>query len=605
VSRFTILFTVMLLLLSVCSATAADWYAEREFTRIYALDKYDRSVIANLGFAIDRVDQEAGYIEAWVPKDKLEKIKELGFVYETTSPPKEMPSGYTEYHDYDEQIALLEQLHTQYPEITDLYSIGDSLEGNQMPCLKISDNPLVDEADEGAIVIAALHHAREILSVEPALYAAQQLCEGYGSDEQITYYVDQREIFIVPNVNPDGFLYDHSGGSFDYWRKNRRVNLGSQCKGVDLNRNYGYEWGGSGSSGDPCDDTYRGIDAFSEPETTNFSDFVADHPNLTTLISLHTYSELILYPWGYTYDPIGNTVDFQTHQVMAELMAEENGYTPQQASDLYTTNGDTLDWAYGELGIICFTFELSPSEWSWYDFYPPESFIEPANTDNWEAFKIAIGFADDPAGVLATNLWKFTVEATGAHAARVEWASVAENDAQGWRILRSPDEAGPYEAIHTGLLPAGQSPYSHLNTGLTPLTTYFYKIHYEGAGANDVDFGPVSVTTPDSTDDDDDNDDDNDDITDDDDTSPNSDDDSADDDVADADITDDDAADDDAADDDAADDDTPDDDTPDDDTDDDAAADDDMADDDDQDPDGNNNAADDDDDSDSGSSCGC
>lgn len=600
-SRSTVVLASLLLLLTVGSAGAADWYADREFTRIYTHNKYDRAIVAGLGFSIDRVDMEAGYIEAWVPKAKLEKIKELGFTYETISPPKEMPSGYTDYHDYDEQVAVLEQLHAQYPDITDMYSIGDSLEGNSMPCLKISDNPLDDETSEGAIVLVALHHAREILSVEPALYAAQQLCEGYGVDEQITYYVNEREIFIIPNINPDGFLYDHASGDFDYWRKNRRDNLGSECMGVDLNRNYGYEWNGPGSSTEPCDETYRGASAFSEPEPAAFRDFVLDHSNLTTLISLHTYSELILYPWGYSYDPIADQIDLQTHQVMADLMADENGYTPQQGSDLYTTNGDTLDWAYGELGLICFTFELSPSEWSWYDFYPPESFIEPANVDNWEAFKIAIGFADEPAGVLATNLWKLTAEAVSAHAVQIEWASVAEYDATGWRVLRSLDEAGPFEAVHTGLLPAGQSPYSYLDTDLTPLTTYYYKIHYEGDDSNDVDFGPVSATTPDSTDDDDDNDNDNDNDNNDDDVT---DDDVADDDTADDDVTDDDAADDDAADDDVSDDDVSDDDVSDDDADDDASP---NGDDDNNDSDGDDDAssADDDDEGDNSSSCGC
>ncbi len=526
----TTLIVGALLLTFLTVATAGDFGGEREFLKIYTLDAQDRAVVSQLGFAVDAVDLKAGWVAAWVPRDKVERLKDLGFALERIDPPKTMPSGYDAYHDYSEQLDFLQQLATDYPAITDIFTIGASLEGRDMKCLKVSDNPLVDEMDEAAMVIVANHHAREILSVEPLLYAAQQLVEGYGVDEQLTYWIDTREIFLCPNVNPDGTEYDQSDDDFLYWRKNRRVNAGSDCRGVDPNRNYGYEWGGPGASSWPCDDTYRGTAAFSEPETAAFRDFVLAHPNLTTLITLHTYSELILYPWGHTYSQIGDETDRNSHQRLAELMAVENGYTPQQAAQLYPTNGDTTDWSYGELGIISFTFELSPGPWGWYDFYPPASFIDPANLDNWEAFKILLGFTADPPKVMGTDLWRLRASPATHDAALIEWASVRETRPQGWKVLRALSEIGPYEEVTGTFVAPNQGEYEYLDEGLEPETTYYYKVHYEGVLQNDFDFGPVFVTTPPGGDDDDNNDDDDDNDNDDNNDDDNNDDDDNDDD---------------------------------------------------------------------------
>src|SRR5690606_22938509 len=119
-----------------------------------------------------------------------------------------------------------------------------------------------------------------------------------------------------------------------------------------------------GSSDRGSSEVYMGPAPFSEPETRNIRDFVKSQPRMTTLLSVHTFSELILYPWGHTYDPVGkekgNAQDRLIFEKMAQDMAKWNHYTPQQSSDLYIASGDTTDWAYGELGIYAFTFELTP-----------------------------------------------------------------------------------------------------------------------------------------------------------------------------------------------------------------------------------------------------
>jgi len=320
--RKSILLVVVLLVLPALAFAGSSFRAERELVKIYTIDYQDRVVVSQLGFAIDQVDLEAGTMTAWVPKTLLPKLTELGLYYEILSFAKEMPPGYEEYHDCGEQLADLQQIAANYPSLTNLFSIGLSLEGRDIWCIKISDNPLVDEPDEAGVVVVAAHHAREILTPEAALYFAHQLTEGYGLDEETTLYVDNREIFICPNVNPDGTEYDRSQ-DFDYWRKNRRINTDPDCPGVDLNRNYGYEWGGGGASPYECDETYMGASAFSEPETQRVRDFVTAHPNVTSLLTLHTYSELVLFPWGHTYQHMSEP-DYSIHKTMARRMADKN-----------------------------------------------------------------------------------------------------------------------------------------------------------------------------------------------------------------------------------------------------------------------------------------
>ena len=172
---------------------------------------------------------------------------------------------------------------------------------------------------------------------------------------------------------------------------------------MDLNRNYGYRWGREpGSSGTPSDETYRGPAAFSEPETLVVRDFVVAHPDITAAITFHTYAELILYPYGYTYDDLPADMtpdDLMVFRKLAGDMAATNGYVPQQASDLYTTSGDTVDWLYGERGIFGFTFEMYPQSYN-PGFYPPGSVIEQETQRNDAAVIYLTTVADNPRKVI-------------------------------------------------------------------------------------------------------------------------------------------------------------------------------------------------------------
>jgi len=321
--------------------------------------------------------------------------------------PLAFPPDFEDYHDYAEMVTELQILAASYPDITHLQSIGQSHEGRELWALRITDQPETEEEGEQGILIYAGTHAREHLSVEQALYLANDLLDDYGTEGEATNLIDNRDIWILPNLNPDGSEYDIDQwqGFKPYWRKNRRDNLDGTW-GVDLNRNFGYQWGCcGGSSSYTGSSTYRGPAPFSEPESQALRDFVISHPQLTMSFSLHTYGEFILYPFGYTYDdlpPGMDPDDLQIFQTMSSEMADLNGYTAQQASDLYIVDGDHDDWLYGEQNLYAFTWELyAPSANP--GFYPPDDVIPTQTARNRAALRYGISMADDPAKSIGTG----------------------------------------------------------------------------------------------------------------------------------------------------------------------------------------------------------
>jgi len=286
------------------------------------------------------------------------------------------------YHTYAELDNELHQLADANTQIARVISIGKSLEGRELWAIKISDNVSQDEPESTAVFVGG-HHAREWISVDVPFLLAKHLLNQYGTDTMATRLVNQTEIWIVPMVNPDGHQY--SVTTQRLWRKNRRNN-GDGTFGVDLNRNYSYQWGGPGSSGNPFSETYRGTAPFSEPETQAVRDFLQQH-RPSSLISYHNFSQLILYPWGYTNSPASDVLLLSNLAVaMADRIrvVHNVSYTPEQSSDLYLASGDTTDWLYGVLGVPCFTIELRPSS-AFPGFELPESEIAPTFEENLPA----------------------------------------------------------------------------------------------------------------------------------------------------------------------------------------------------------------------------
>ena len=283
----------------------------------------------------------------------------------------DFPKGYEGYHTYAEMVADIKAVADANPSIASRFSIGKSYQGREIWAMKISDNVGVDE-NEPEVMYDGGHHADEHMGVEMTLKIMHWLVDGYGKDQRITTIVDTREIWIVFNVNPDGAEYDIANGRFHYWRKNRQPTPGSSYIGTDLNRNYGYRWGGGGrTSSNPQAITYRGPKAFSAPETRAVRDFLASRvvngrQQIRLSITFHEAGRLVMWPYGYTKTDIPGDMTKSDRDALVHIgkqMAASNGYRPQQASDLYITSGTSRDYAYGVYRIYSYTFELSNGDY--------------------------------------------------------------------------------------------------------------------------------------------------------------------------------------------------------------------------------------------------
>jgi carboxypeptidase T len=367
--------------------------------KIRAVDKFERSVIESAGISIELAKED--YVIAYGSDFELDKAKKLGWLISSTPilSAKDFPKEDTEFHNYAEITQAVQTLANENPDIVSLDSIGKSTEGRDIWHIRISTN-LATSNQKPAIVFMGGHHAREHLSIDTPLRIMQNIITEYkANNPRIRTLVEAREIHFIPCVNPDGSEYDISGAEYKMWRKNRSINRDGTY-GVDLNRNYGYQWGTGGSSKDTSSDVYMGPNAFSEKETQAIKQFVENNQNITILLSFHTFSELILYPWGHSNDPIADANDHRVFETMAKKMAKWNGYTPQQASDLYIASGDTTDWAYGTQKIFAFTFELDPSNQWAGGFYPGQQVISEVVRKNTEPVLYLIDRADNPYRVL-------------------------------------------------------------------------------------------------------------------------------------------------------------------------------------------------------------
>lgn len=278
------------------------------------------------------------------------------------------------YYTYAQVANVLDQIHTAYPTLTTAKaSIGTTVEGRSMWMIKISDNAAIDE-NEPEVRIDAMHHAREPEGMQASLWFMLWMLESYATDPLAKYLVDEREIYYVPIVNPDGYVYNQSiapsGGGM--WRKNRRNN-GGGVFGVDLNRNYNNHWGWDnvGSSPFSSDDTYRGPSAASEPEIQAMQNFIAAR-QFKTALSVHTYSNLWLYPYGYALVfPTNNAQYVEVSNLATEVNHYEVGPPP---AILYEANGVTCDYDHDAKGTMAWTPEVGSAS---DGFWPPTNRIIP------------------------------------------------------------------------------------------------------------------------------------------------------------------------------------------------------------------------------------
>jgi carboxypeptidase T len=365
-------------------------------------DAPSRSAVANAGISIEEL--RPGQVGGFATPKALARAKAAGLQVVSAFPISErvgalgFPDNDKAYHTYDQTVAALKSLAGKAPDIASLFSIGKTLQGREIWALRLCADAKGQAPSKlpGALFIGE-HHAREHLSNEVPLALAGRLVD-QRADADVAKLLATRDIYIIPLLNGDGAEYDVEGDKYHMHRKNMRDN-GDGSFGVDLNRNYGWGWGGGGASPDPSDETYRGPSAFSEPETQAVKAFVEARPNLKVLLSYHTFSELVLYPWGGTDSPIDDAQALKAYQTMAEEMGRMTGYTPEQSSALYIASGDLTDWSWGQHKIYSFTFEMTPKSMWDGGFYPGTAAIAKSVQLNWRPMLYLIDLADDPTRV--------------------------------------------------------------------------------------------------------------------------------------------------------------------------------------------------------------
>ncbi len=299
---------------------------------------------------------------------------------------------FANYKQFADIIAYFNNIATLRPDLASMADIGDSIEGNDIYAITITapDQPGNLATDRPVVLWHGTTHAREWISPMTVSYLASKFVDSYDTDPRVKDILDSSRLVIIPVTNPDGYLYTWTGNRF--WRKNRRVN-GFDTFGVDINRNWEYEWGGEGSSASPASPVYRGTGPFSEPETAALRDLsLSFGDQLVAHIDYHTYSQLILWPFGYAAGVVTPEPDRTFFDTLAIDLSEEifafSGvfYDPMQSVDLYPAAGNSSDWYYGELGAKSLTYELRPLD----RFDPPPSIILPTAQENYEAAKLFV-----------------------------------------------------------------------------------------------------------------------------------------------------------------------------------------------------------------------
>lgn len=284
------------------------------------------------------------------------------------------------YFTFAQMEIILDSMALLYPNLITVKAPASpplkSIQNRELWYVKISDNPSVDE-NEPELLYNALHHAREAASLSQLIFFMYYMLENYNTNPDIKFLVDNTEMYFIPCINPDGYVYNQTiqpnGGGM--WRKNRRNN-GSNF-GVDLNRNYGYFWAydNVGSSPTTSSDTYRGTAGFSEPETQIVRNFCNTHTFVTAL-NAHTHGNLLIYPWGYL--PSYYTPDSATFVNWSVHLTEKTRFlygTGDQTVN-YVVNGDSDDWMYGEQSSKPKILALTPEAGSSADgFWPASSRI--------------------------------------------------------------------------------------------------------------------------------------------------------------------------------------------------------------------------------------
>jgi len=280
---------------------------------------------------------------------------------------------FADYRDYDTIIKRMKELAALDPANVAMEMIGPSFEGRPIWALKIGHGPM-------KILVNGTQHAREWIGTMVNMSIADRMVRDAATDPRVRDFVAGSTLWIVPVMNPDGYQY--TWGTDRFWRKNRRGGYG-----VDLNRNWSVAWGGAGTSNSKRSDIYRGEYAFSEPETQAMRN-LAKREHFALHVDFHAFSQLILYPWGWSAKPTDDHAKYAgIGDKVASAMYAQHGvnYKLMQSVELYPAAGTMTDWMYGEGGALSYTIELRPKNGFRNGFVLPPSQIKPTSDEAFAA----------------------------------------------------------------------------------------------------------------------------------------------------------------------------------------------------------------------------
>lgn len=288
---------------------------------------------------------------------------------------------YTRYHPIDEIYSFQDMLVAENPNLVSKIVIGQSYQGRPLNVLKFSTGG----NNRPAIWLDTGIHSREWVTQASGTWFSKKIVTDYGREPGLTAILDNMDIYLEIVTNPDGFYYTHNSNRM--WRKTRKPNPGSSCVGVDPNRNWDAAFGKPGASSNPCSETYRGPRAHSESEVKSIVDFVKAHGNIKAFVSIHAYSQMLLYPYGYTRTPAKDQAELHSLAKKAITdLASLYGTRYRYGSiieTIYQASGSTVDWTYDQGIKYSYTFELRDT--GLHGFLLPANQIVPTAKETWLA----------------------------------------------------------------------------------------------------------------------------------------------------------------------------------------------------------------------------
>uniref|UniRef100_A0A3B4AH20 Carboxypeptidase A1 n=1 Tax=Periophthalmus magnuspinnatus TaxID=409849 RepID=A0A3B4AH20_9GOBI len=362
-------------------------------------DVSDVSTPVDIRVPAETLDQVKEYLDSWEigfetmiedlqamldeEQEEMESAARFGEARNTDS------FDYARYHPISDLYNFQDMLVAENPNLVSKIVIGQSYEGRPLNVLKFSTGG----TNRPAIWIDTGIHSREWVTQASGTWFAKKIVEDYGKEPVLTSILNKMDILLEIVTNPDGYAYTHSSNRM--WRKTRKPNPGSSCVGVDPNRNWDAGFGGPGASANPCSETYRGPSAHSESEVKAIVDYVQKHGNIKEFISIHAYSQMLMYPYGYTYTPVKDQAELHALAEKAvSALTAVYGTRYRYGSIInviYQASGGTIDWTYNQGIKYSYTFELRDT--GRYGFILPANQIIPTAVETWEALLVLMSHA--------------------------------------------------------------------------------------------------------------------------------------------------------------------------------------------------------------------